>query len=409
MSEQIEVFALPDVGEGLTEGEILIWHVQPGDQVTVNQTIVEVETAKAAVELPCPFAGVVIELHAQPGQVLPVGTPLISIKVATTVETKQPMLVGYGVKDDHQPRARRARRTDGAVADGRPTAVRAKPLVRKLARELGVEITALQGTGRHGDVTREDVLLAAQGGSEVPVTAVLRGDERVPVRGVHRSMADAMVLSAYTAPHASVFHDVDMGRTVELVQRLRTHPAYEGVRITPFTVVSLAVIRAVRKHPHINATWVDTSEGADILLHREVHLGMAADTPRGLLVPVLHGASHLHLRDIAVKQRELIERARAGRATPAELTGSTITITNVGVFGVDGGIPIINPGESAILAMGRIAEKPWVVDGQIQVRPVMQIGLTFDHRICDGKQGADALKEIAAFLVDPAVELFLDP
>lgn len=411
MADEILVFVLPDVGEGLTEGEILTWHVRPGDVVTINQTIVEIETAKAAVELPCPYAGTVVDVHVEPGEVVPVGSPLISIRVSQAAPQREAVLVGYGVREDLGIR-RRPRKAVRLDDHGRPTASRAKPLVRKLAKDLGVDITTVEGTGANGDVTREDVLRAVNEGPSAPTTpatAVVRGDERMPVRGVHRAMADAMVLSAFTAPHVSVILEVDMKRTLELVARLRAHPKYADVRVNPFTIVSLALIRAAKKHPLINATWVEGGDGSDIIIHREVNLGMAADTPRGLLVPVVHGADSMSIHGLAHQQRELIERARAGRSTPAELTGSTVTVTNVGVFGVDAGTPIINPGESAILAMGRIIDKPWVVDGNIVIRPVMQLSLSFDHRVCDGKQGSQAIVTIGDFLSDPAVDLLLDP
>ena len=411
-SGQTQVFSLPDVGEGLTEAEILTWHVQPGDVVTVNQTIVEIETAKAAVELPSPYAGTVVEIHARAGEVVPVGSPIISFAVEAKSSEREPVLVGYGVKHGEAPR-RRARKSDaGSNGTGaHHGTARAKPLVRKLAKDLGVDLAALTGTGANGDITREDILASINNGPsapEVPVTAVVRGEERIPVRGVQKSMAEAMVLSAFTAPHVSIWVEVEMTRTLELVRRLREHADYKDLRVTPLTIVSSAIIRAAQQHPRINATWSEGPQGADVIQHKDVHLGIAADTPRGLLVPVVRNASGMSLRQLARAQKSLIETARAGRSTPADLTGSTITITNVGVFGVDGGTPIINPGESAIVATGRIIEKPWVVDGVVLVRPVMTLSLSFDHRVCDGAQGSRALVSIANFLADPAVELLLD-
>ena len=410
MPDQIQVFALPDVGEGLTEGEILVWHVKVGDVVTVNQALVEIETAKAAVELPCPFAGVVTELHAQPGEVVPVGAPIVSITGSAPAQQRESVLVGYGVKHGSEPR-RRARRTATAPAAMPPRArpapgstetagLRAKPIVRKLAKDLGVDLQELSGTGDGGVVTRDDVLAAVSPESQ-PVR------ESVPVRGVQRAMAEAMVLSAFSAPHVTVWVDVDMTRAVELVRRMRAHPGFEGLRPTALTIVSAALVRVAQEHPRINATWRDGPDGPVVTEHSGVNLGLAADTPRGLLVPVVRDAGHLSLQGLARAQKEIIDTARAGRCTPGDLTGSTVSLTNVGVFGVDGGTPIINPGESAILAMGRIIDRPWVVDGGVRPRPVMQLSLSFDHRVCDGAQGSRALAGIAAFLADPAVELLL--
>ena len=410
MADQVHVFSLPDVGEGLTEAEILAWHVEPGDVVSVNQMIVEIETAKAAVELPCPHAGTVVELHVQPGQVVPVGAPIISIAVTARQPEREAVLVGYGVKHGEAPR-RRPRKATTAASNGHHDAVRAKPLVRKLAKDLGVDLEALVGTGENGDITREDILASVNSGPEAPaepVTVTIRGDERIPVRGVQKAMAEAMVLSAFSAPHVTIWVEVEMTRTLELVRRMRDHAAFKDLRVTPLTIVSAAIIRAAHEHPRINATWTEGSEGADVIQHKEVHLGIAADTPRGLLVPVVKGASTMSLQQLARAQKSLIETARNGRSSPGDLTGSTITITNVGIFGVDGGTPIINPGESAIVAMGRIIDKPWVVDGAVQVRPIMTLSLSFDHRVCDGAQGSRALVSIASFLADPAVELLLD-
>ena len=429
----VRVFTLPDVGEGLTEAELLSWHVRPGDVVTVNQAICEIETAKAAVELPCPFAGKVVELHAAPGQVIPVGAPLIGIEVEGT--QREPVLVGYGVKETTAParRARRGRATapvaqeavtevvaeidlepqapvapaasaEPAALDNSTDRARAKPIVRKLAKDMGVDIHALRGSGTHGEVTREDVLAAA-GGERAPMAA--GADEVVPVRGVLRAMADAMVASKFSAPHVTIWLDVDVTRTLTLVQQLREHPAYAGTRVTPLTIVAAAVARTAREFPRINATWRDHADGADIVLHPSVHLGIAADTPRGLLVPVLKNVQAMKLPQLAGAITGLIETARAGRSTPADLTGGTIAITNVGVFGIDGGTPIINPGQTAIIAMGQIVERPWVVEGNIVVRPVMQLSMSFDHRVIDGAIGSRALKAIADFVADPAVGLLL--
>ena len=399
MPDQIQVFALPDVGEGLTEGEILVWHVKVGDVVTVNQPLVEIETAKAAVELPCPFAGIVTELHAQPGEVVPVGSPIVSITGASSVHQRESVLVGYGVKHGGEPR-RRARRATAAP--------RAKPIVRKLAKDLGVDLAELTGTGHDGIVTRKDVLGAIVGPAPARESAdVIATGQPILVRGVQRAMAEAMVLSAFSAPHVTVWVDVDMTMTAGLVRRMRSHSAFTDLHPTALTIVSAALVRVAREHPRINATWVDGPDSPVITEHAHVNLGLAADTARGLLVPVVRDADRLSLVELARAQKAVIDTARAGASTPSDLTGSTVTLTNIGVFGVDGGPPIINPGESAILAMGRIIDKPWVVEGEVRVRPIMQLSLSFDHRVCDGAQGSRALAGVVAFLADPAAELLL--
>lgn len=410
-----QVFALPDVGEGLTEAEILRWLVQPGDVVAVNQMIVEIETAKAAVELPCPFAGVVHELHASEGAVVPVGAPLISIASETGSAQAEPqrtaVLVGYGVRDVGEPQRRRRKvveATAGASVEqpaGRTT-VRAKPLVRKLARERGIDLAAVTPTGSQGEVTRADVMALVGGEVTAPSRSDDRAGERVPVRGVQRAMAEAMVQSAFTAPHVTEWVDVDMTRALDAVRRLRE--AHAGVRITPMTLVAAGLVRAAREYPRINATWADTADGADVVIHRDVHLGIAADTPRGLLVPTIRDASSLGLVELARRIQDRIDTAREGRSTPADLTGGTITLTNVGVFGVDGGTPIINPGQVAILAMGRVLDRAWVVDGRVVPRPVMTLSLSFDHRVIDGALGSRALQAIVGFLEDPAMALLVD-
>lgn len=411
------VFSMPDVGEGLTEAEIVRWLVRPGDTVHVNQMIVEIETAKAAVELPCPFAGIVEELHATEGTVVAVGSPIISIVsdavVAPAEPQRQAVLVGYGVRESGVPARRRRRESATSVVEpSAPVAggqsARAKPLVRKLAREKGIDLGAIAATGVHGEVTRADVANAIGGEVAQPSVSNDAAGERIPVRGVQRAMAEAMVQSAFTAPHVTEWVDVDMSRAMEVVQRLRQAPDSTDVRMTPMILVAAALIRAAREYPRINSSWVDTNDGADVVLHRDVHLGIAADTPRGLLVPTIKGASALGLVELARRVQQLIDTARAGRSTPADLTGGTITLTNVGVFGVDGGTPIINPGQTSILAMGRVIDRPWVVDGAVVVRPVMQLSFSFDHRVIDGGIGSRALQSIAAFLQDPAMALLME-
>jgi 2-oxoisovalerate dehydrogenase E2 component (dihydrolipoyl transacylase) len=491
---ELKHFPLPDTAEGLTEAEILSWHVKPGDTVTVNQIIVEIETAKAAVELPCPWAGVVTELHVTPGQTVEVGTPIITIDVdpggaaapapAVATQAASPpddtpgTLVGYG------PRAssvqRRPRKAAGpavpaaasaAVAqDAVQTAAQpnpaptpvpprstvaasatparttapartaapavpqvpaapsvqsvpapsqngngrgryvplAKPPVRKLAKELGVDLSRLAGSGPSGVITREDVHLAANGApvadeTRLSVYEPVTRERRVAIRGVRKATAAAMVGSAFTAPHVTEFLTVDVTPMMELRARLKASPAFRGAKVTPLAFAAKAVCLAVRNTPDVNATW---DEAAGEIVYKDyVHLGIAAATPRGLVVPKVRDADRMSLRELADALEALATTAREGRTAPADMLGGTITITNVGVFGVDTGTPIINPGESAILALGAIRDMPWVVDGQIVVRKVCQLALSFDHRVVDGQQGSQFLADVGALLADPAVAI----
>ncbi|MFN8158742.1 MAG: dihydrolipoamide acetyltransferase family protein [Candidatus Nanopelagicales bacterium] len=463
----VKTFLLPDVGEGLTEAEILSWHVKPGDTVTVNQTIVEIETAKAAVELPCPFAGTIAEIFVSEGDVVEVGTPILSIATGDSAGTvpatpsapaadsvptgekaqREAVLVGYGVKQTGTPQ-RRARVLahdphgttapeagppgeavkpvrHGGLEVGRQleavlskkSPVLAKPPVRRLAKDLHVDLAGVDATGADGVITRADVERAARiAGSAAPQAipsvrpvAVARDaagrETRTPIKGVTKLMAEAMVQSAFTAPHVTEWVEVDVTRSLELVERLRTRPELDGVRVSPLLLVALGLISAVRAHPGINAAW-DEAAG-EIVTKHYVNLGIAAATPRGLVVPNVKDADALDLVGLARGLHDLVETAKAGKTQPADMSGGTITITNVGVFGVDGGTPIINPGESAILAMGRAVAKPWVVDGEVRVRQVMQLTLSFDHRLVDGALGSQVLAHVARFLEDPAVALLL--
>ena len=418
-------FALPDVGEGLTEAEILRWHVQPGDVIEVNQPIVEIETAKASVELPSPYAGTVVELHVEPGSIVPVGTVIITLATPDkpVAPERQAVLVGYGVRDESTVgrRPRRASTPASPAASNGHSAhvagpgerrVLAKPPVRHLARELGVDLASITPTGLHGEVTRADVLgvgstaapaLPTAGMAPAPAAPQVAAGDRVPVRGVQRAMAEAMVQSAFTAPHVTEWLDVDMSRALAVLERLRALPQAEGVRLTPMLLVAAGLVQAARRHPMVNATWVDGTEGPHVVLHPHVHLGIAADTPRGLLVPVVKGASGLGLLELARAIGATVDSARAGTATPADLTGGTITLTNIGVFGIDGGTPILSPGQVGILAMGRILERPWIVDGAVVARPIMQLSLSFDHRVVDGALGSRVLQSVAQYLADPAL------
>ena len=440
----LQHFPLPDVGEGLTEAEILNWRVQPGDQVEVNQVIVEIETAKAAVELPCPWAGTVRELLAEPGQTVEVGTPIVAIDVAGEVEVveqgaapaaestqqeeKVATLVGYG------PRAsstKRRRRRNAPAAAGPPTAPAAtasappaaeppsqaeprngarqggyvplaKPPVRKLANTLGVDLRSITGSGASGVITREDVEASASGKTSAAAPAG-RSERRVPVKGVRKATAEAMVRSAFTAPHVTEFLTVDVTPMMEFRERLKNHPDFAGVKLTPLAFAAKAVCLAVRRTPDVNATWDE--QAGEIVYKDYVHLGIAAATPRGLVVPKVRDADQLSLRELAVALEELTTTAREGKTPPGDMVDGTITITNVGVFGVDTGTPILNPGESAILALGAIRDMPWVVDGQVVPRKVCQLALSFDHRIVDGQQGSQFLADVGALFADPSMAI----
>ncbi|HEX6355105.1 dihydrolipoamide acetyltransferase family protein [Actinophytocola sp.] len=421
-----KVFPLPDTAEGLVDAEILTWHIKPGDEVKVNQIIVEIETAKAAVELPCPWAGVVTELHAEPGQTVNVGEPIVTIDVdpggaaaapAAQAETNgQAMLVGYGPKattGKRRPRRTAATTTappapvvsppepitvpdsPAALLDPAGLVPLAKPPVRKLAKDLGVDLRSLAGSGV---ITREDVERAARGPAPAAPTA---RERRVPVKGVRKMTAQAMVDSAFTAPHVTEFLTVDVTPMMELRARLKNHPTFRDVKLTPLTFAAKAVCLAVKRTPDVNATWA----GEEIVYKDYVHLGIAAATPRGLVVPKIRDADGLSLRELAVALEELTTVARDGKTSPADMLNGTFTITNVGVFGVDTGTPIINPGESAILALGAIRDMPWVVDGEIKVRKVCQLSLSFDHRVVDGQQGSQFLADVGAVLADPAMAI----
>ncbi len=449
---QLEQFRLPDVGEGLADGEILQWFVQPGEHVSVNQTIVEIETAKAAVELPCPYEGVVVALLADEGETVDVGTPIITIDTApgegaegATVAGTTPVqpegehhavLVGYGVKETSGT-ARRPRRPGGGSTRPKPPTrlggmevgraveralshqsdaepepapagpVRTKPLVRRLAKDLGVDLTTVVPTGPHDTITRADVEAAATrapsaGGrpSLRPVAAGPR-ERREPIKGVRRHMAEAMVASAFTAPHVTEWVQVDATRTMKLVSRLRETPAFKDTRVTPLTLFARAALLAARRHPGINAVW--DGDAGEIVYKDYVNLGIAAATPRGLLVPNIKDADQLSLPDLAGALTDLVDTAKAGKTAPAELTGGTFTITNIGVFGIDGGTPIINPGESAILAVGAVTQRPWVHKGKVRPRWVVELAVSFDHRLIDGELGSRFLADIAALVEDPAV------
>jgi pyruvate dehydrogenase E2 component (dihydrolipoamide acetyltransferase) len=459
---QIAYFNLPDVGEGLTEAEIVTWKVKAGDNVSVNQIIVEIETAKSLVELPVPFAGVVSELLAKEGDTVEVGKPIIAVKVAGAVgavstatnaikiidendaaaaaaadaastisepHAKTPNLVGYGVMEGspggsrrrrgpvaatapavavaaaHLPPANPATELHNTVAIASSEKVIAKPPIRKLARDLGVDLANITGSGVGGEILREDVVNGATQASvfrnlSTPEAPSAR-EERIPVKGVRKAIANAMVSSAFTAPHVSIFVDVDATRTMEYVKRLKASTDFAGVKVTPLLIMAKAMIWAVRRNPMVNSTWTDE----EIIVHNFVNFGIAAATPRGLIVPNIKNADKMSMLELAQAIEQLAATAREGKTTPADMKDGTITITNIGVFGVDTGTPILNPGEVGIVALGSIRPKPWVVNNEIQIRQVTTIGATFDHRVVDGDVASRFVQDVASVIEEPALLL----
>ena len=424
----IAKFPLPDVGEGLTEAEIVSWKVAPGDRVKVNQTICEIETAKSVVELPCPFEGEVSELLVSEGETVEVGTPIISVSVQgsapqlvseekaetdTGAEYKLPTLVGYGETGEAKSRRRAVK--VAPIATAIPVSMvqaavslqggMAKPPIRKLAKELGVNLETVTGTGLKGEITREDVVGAASQASvfknlTTPAQPTER-EERIPVKGVRKAIATAMVKSAFTAPHVSIFADVDATRTMEYVKRLKNSVDFAGIKVTPLLIMAKAIIWAVRRNRMVNSTWTDS----EIIVHNFVNLGIAAATPRGLIVPNIKDADAMNMLELAQAIEQLAATARDGKTTPEDMSNGTITITNIGVFGVDTGTPILNPGEVSIVALGSIRKKPWVVDDEIVVRHVTTIGATFDHRVVDGDVASRFVQDVASVIEEPALLL----
>lgn len=442
-------FTLPDVGEGLTEAEIVAWKVAPGDTVAINDVLCEIETAKSLVELPSPHAGVVGELLAAEGATVEVGSPIITFVtdarddagpgVVATAETPAPeegggsVLVGYGTGGGATSRRKRAAERPVRSSVG----VIAKPPIRKLARDLGVDLTAVAATGADGEVTRDDVVKHASQASvfrniETPEWGDVReetvpapqaapaglargltatrpsaaGDDRtesIPVKGVRKATSSAMVQSAYSAPHVTVWKEVDASRTMELVKRLKASPDYADIKVSPLLIVARAVIWAARRTPMVNAAWIETDAGAEIAVRHYVNLGIAAATPRGLLVPNIKDAQDLSMKDLARALNRLTLTAREGKTPPADQQGGTITITNIGVFGMDAGTPIINPGEAGIVAMGTISQKPWVVDGEVRPRWVTTVAGSFDHRVIDGDGMSRFIADVASVLEEPAL------
>ncbi|MFE9092804.1 dihydrolipoamide acetyltransferase family protein [Streptomyces sp. NPDC007264] len=445
----VREFKMPDVGEGLTEAEILKWYVQPGDSVTDGQVVCEVETAKAAVELPIPYDGVVRELRFPEGTTVDVGTPIIAVDVtggapageaaapAGTAaapepaaeekparEGRKPVLVGYGVAETST--RRRPRKTATAPVEEPPhvpapaegdlnghggqTRPLAKPPVRKLAKDLGVDLATVTPSGPDGIITREDVHAAvtvpsapeapAAVAAPAPVVTYDSGREtRVPVKGVRKATAQAVAGSAFTAPHVTEFVTVDVTRTMRLVEELKQDKDLQGLRVNPLLLIAKALLVAVKRNPDVNASWDEANQ--EIVRKHYVNLGIAAATPRGLIVPNIKDAHEKTLPQLAEALGELVATAREGRTSPAAMQGGTITITNVGVFGVDTGTPILNPGESAILAVGAIKLQPWVHKGKVKPRQVTTLALSFDHRLVDGELGSKVLADVAAVLERP--------
>lgn len=455
-------YKLPDVGEGLVEAEIVSWKVKVGDVVSINDIVVEIETAKSIVELPTPYAGAVTAIMAAEGEMVSVGTPIIAIgepaegdstpaprhaAPAEEIDLSNPAASGGGEgeslvgrnKADRGP-VRRARKvpsgadaahwqtqaafepgaapmveadeepvpsTPAAPVSGAAVQVLAKPPVRKLAKDLGVDISTCRASGPNGTVTRADVQAAV--GAPVPgvptTSATGERETREPIKGVRKMMAQAMSQSAFTSPHVTEWITVDVTRTMELVERLKSRRELRDHKVSPLLVLARACILAMRRTPEINSWWDEAAQ--EVVYKSYVNLGIAAATPRGLVVPNVKDADALSLVELAEALGGLVDTARAGKTQPAEMAGGTFTITNVGVFGVDAGTPIINPGESAILCFGAINKRPWVdeVTGEIVVRDVTTLALSFDHRHIDGEKGSRFLADVAGMLSDPATAL----
>ncbi|MDJ1371742.1 dihydrolipoamide acetyltransferase family protein [Gulosibacter molinativorax] len=460
-------FELPDVGEGLTEAEIVEWRVKVGDTVKVNDVLVEIETAKSLVELPSPLEGVVSSLLAGEGETVEVGSAILAIETAdspgpeviadpndpdgdghpgvtsdefaeaerdtaSTVDTEGGAnLVGYGTAPSAQSRrngrrrkvaartkpatdhereaAQAAARTKPARPASVPAAsaypIVAKPPIRKLARDLEVELSEVQATGLAGEITRDDVIRHAEQAKlftnlETPDRSSVR-EETFPVKGVRKHIAQNMVKSMFTAPHVTLFTDVDATRTMDYVKRLKSSPNFAGVKISPLLLVAKAVIWAIRRNPTVNATWTDT----EYTIKHYVNLGIAAATPRGLLVPNIKDAQELSMRELAGALEQLTITARDGKTSPADQQNGTFTITNIGVFGMDSGTPVLMPDEVGIVAFGTVRPKPWVVNDEVQVRQVTTLAASFDHRLVDGDVASRFLADVARIVEEPALLL----
>ncbi|MEJ5867362.1 dihydrolipoamide acetyltransferase family protein [Pseudokineococcus sp. 5B2Z-1] len=455
----VQHFRLPDVGEGLTEAEVVAWRVAVGDEVATNAVLVEIETAKSLVELPSPFAGVVRELLVDEGRTVEVGTPIVAVEVAGADGEgdgeggdgeRRDVLVGYGPgkRTSRRRRPAAAAGADGgsapgpeaaadapsapaapapaasgaradlpaeppaAAVDPAPTAASsaaparplAAPPVRKLARERGVDLAEVRATGPRGTVSRADVLghldAAADAAAAAPSSGVPGQEQRVPVRGVRRAMAEAMVRSSTEAPQATLFHTLDVTRTMKLVARVKQDERFVGVRVSPLLLAARAVVLALGRTPEMGARW--DGDAQELVLPAGVHLGVAAATPRGLVVPVVRDAHALDLLELARALGELTATAREGRTAPEAMTGGSFTITNIGSLGIEAGAPLLNPGQTGILALGSVAQRPWVHKGRVRPRWTTTLGLTVDHRVVDGAQAGRFLADVAAVLERPS-------
>lgn len=413
------VFLLPDVGEGLTEADIVAWHVAEGDHVEVNDPLVDVETAKSVVELPSPYAGVVIALHAAAGEAVAVGAPLITVASSSDageIEASPTSDSPNSARDFSSGTELASTQTIGPTSeepgDQPLVLVGTGPKIAGARRirlsgppNSAVEFVRTLHTGSELQSGATSPAQRVEKSSVRPRSATqLDGDEhRVRVQGVRKVIAETMVRSAFTAPHASMWTTRDVTRTMDLVRRLRSDRAWADVRVSPMLLAMRAVTLAVREYPAINASWdADTGE---IVYHGSVNLGIAAATPRGLLVPNIKQAETLSLRELAVATQELVARARAGKLQTTEMSGGTVTLTNVGTFGVEGATPILNPPEAAILSLGAVNMRPWVEGRTVVPREVMTLAISIDHRLVDGELGANALTCVADLLADPGLSL----
>jgi pyruvate dehydrogenase E2 component (dihydrolipoamide acetyltransferase) len=427
-------FLLPDLGEGLEEAQLVQWLVQVGETVQLNQPICQVETAKALVDIPSPYAGTVQALHAQPGDTVPVGAPLITIEEkgvgashaspASTTEAgngHEPVLVGYGNEGPAQSFVRRSRRgvappvAASAPAASAPAAApqaipapaadelgRATPLVRKIATERGIDLSAIKGTGPGGRIRVEDLEQAPGRAAAIlpQATEPAADEERISTVGLRKAIAAKMVKSATTIPHFTEYGLFDASAVTALRERLKADPAYAGRRITFLPFFVAALVAAVHEYPIMNSRWDE--DGNAIVVKHSTHVGIATDTPRGLLVPVVHNAHALSFLEIAALSEDLVERARAGTLDAKSMTGGTLTITNVGASGpVDTGTPLINAPEACVVGFGAIKPRPTVVGDTIEVRPGAWISISCDHRIVDGATAARFFGAIVKRLEEP--------
>ncbi|MFC1439257.1 dihydrolipoamide acetyltransferase family protein [Streptacidiphilus sp. N1-10] len=403
----VREFPLPDLGEGLTSAEIVRWLVEVGDVIQVDQPVAEVETAKAVVEVPCPYAGVVTSRFGEAGAEVPVGAPLVTVAVAAAPDepTDAPaegsgnVLVGYGTTESS---GSRRRRVTTAVSTAAPVPARVpaviSPLVRRLARENGIDLATVTGSGPDGLIMRADVTLPQAAPAAAPAPTGAPTDEVVPLRGVARIAAETFSRSRREIPDATCWVDAD---ATELLAARRT------LDLGLLALLGRICTAALARYPELNSSVVTGPDGAatGVRRHSAVHLGFAAQTPRGLAVPVVRDAHLLSTDQLAAELARLTASAREGRLGPAELTGGTFTLNNYGVFGVDGSTPIINHPEAAMLGVGRIAAKPWVHQGELAVRQVVQLSFSFDHRVCDGAVAGAFLRFVADAVESPVTLL----